>query len=368
MKTENRTSCELLDRDIDYILENTRSLWESFYKKRIFISGGTGFFGKWILKSLIRANNQYNLNIEVYLLTRNAESLEKSNSDLFNSNIIKVCNGDMNTFEFPNREIQYVIHAATETNNSYVKQEPLSLFESNINGTIRILDFANSCKTKNMLVLSSGAVYGNRFCEKMNNVSESYPGAPFPTDLNSVYGNGKRTIEILSTLYANKYGLNIKIARCFAFVGPYLPLKENYAIGNFIYDALIGKDITITGDGTPRRSYMYMSDLVIWLLNILVSGKSCYPYNVGSNYGISILDLAKTVSKVVNPHIKIKVLQKCSKQPNIEYYVPSIDRAEKELGLKVGIDLEDAINKTAKWYFPFVNNEINSDKISHNLK
>lgn len=355
MRNINPIGEKILEDDINYILKNTIFLWKNFKDCNIFISGGTGFFGKWIIKCLVKANDTFNLNLIIFMLTREPKCFINDEPELSKHKSIRILTGGMSNFEYPNCEINYIIHTATETNNNRIKNEPLFLFESNINGTKHILKFAKSCNAKNILITSSGAVYGNRFCEEMNNVSEMYNGAPFTTEKESVYGNGKRTIEILSALYANKYNLNVKIARCFSFVGPYLPLNENYAIGNFILDALGGRNISIKGDGTPRRSYMYMADLVIWLLNILINGKSCHPYNVGSNYGISILDLANIVSKVINPDIKIEVMKRKNVKSGIEYYVPSTDRAIQELNLKKGINLEEAIKRTADWYLPLLN-------------
>jgi dTDP-glucose 4,6-dehydratase len=211
-----------------------------------------------------------------------------------------------------------------------------------------VLDFAVSSKANNMLYVSSGAVYGKQ-PYNLSHISEDYMGAPDLTSLNSVYAEGKRTAEMLCTLYSNKYNLSIKIARCFAFVGPYLPLDKHFAIGNFILNLIENKPIIIKGDGTPVRSYLYVSDLIIWLLTILVKGKNCYPYNVGSEEEVSIEKLARIIAKFAKIPLDIEIKTKKSKIDIIDRYVPSTKRAQKELKLKQIVDLESSIYKTKRF-------------------
>ena len=142
-------------------------------------------------------------------------------------------------------------------------------------------------------------------------------------------------------------GLDVKLARCFAFVGPYLNRKIYYAIGNFIQNCLDGKPIVINGDGTPLRSYLYADDLVEWLFAILERGETGRPYNVGSDRAISIRELAEKVRIVLGTRNEIKIMgHPTGGKPSV--YVPNIDRVKHELGLQIKYDLRDAIYKSVE--------------------
>jgi nucleoside-diphosphate-sugar epimerase len=150
-------------------------------------------------------------------------------------------------------------------------------------------------------------------------------------------------------LYAQGSGLEPKIARCFAFVGPYLPLDIHYAIGNFIRDALRGGPIVVQGDGTSYRSYLYAADLAIWLWTILMSGRACRPYNVGSDQSISVGNLANAVRDLVNPKAAVVVSHLPDPASHPARYVPRVQRASTELGLGQSYSLDNSIQLTARW-------------------
>lgn len=339
---------KLPNQDLKHIMDHTCELWEDMRGARIFITGGTGFFGHWLVESFLYANQQLDLKASILLLSRNPDSAKQASPHLFSDPAVTWLRGDVRNFEFPRGEFTHIIHAATDASAKLNEENPLLMLDTIIEGTRHTLDFAAQCKAEKFLLTSSGAVYGKQPSD-MTHIPEDYQGAPDPTDPKSAYGVGKRTAEHLCALYAKQRGLHTTIARCFAFVGPYLPLDAHFAIGNFIRDAMNGGSIIIKGDGTPYRSYLYAADLTIWLWTILLHGESCRPYNVGSSEGLSISELGKLVSESFTPHAGLKILSKLVEGKTSERYVPDITKASRELDLLPIIKLQDALQKTIQW-------------------
>lgn len=338
-----------LTNDLEHILEHTHGLWEEVRGNRIFITGGTGFFGCWLLESFLWINSRLNLNAKIVVLTRNIESFRKKAPHLVSSSDIEFLVGDVRRFDFPRGIFSHIVHAATESKVKYGDENPLEMLDTIVQGTRHTLDFAVSCGAKKFLLTSSGAVYGKQPSE-IRYIPETYMGAPDVTSQTAMYGEGKRMAELFCTAYANKYGFETKIARCFAFVGPYLPLDKHFAIGNFIQDSLHGGPIKVKGDGTSYRSYLYAADLAIWLWTILLKGKSSYPYNVGSSKDATIEQIANTVARSVIPTLKVDIAEKPNSGNESERYIPDINRAKNELGLSETINLTEAIRLTRNWY------------------
>ena len=335
--------------DLDHILDHTRGLWDDVRGKRLLLTGGTGFFGCWLLESFVYANDKLGLNASILVLTRNHEAFKSKAPHLAKHPAIAFHPGDVRTFDFPGGEFAFIINGAAESSTHLNNEDPLTMLDVIVQGTKHILDFAGHAGTKKMLFISSGAVYGKQ-PGNMTHVPEEYQGAPDPTDPSSAYAEGKRAGELLCSLYAERTGLQAKIARCFAFVGPYLPLDAHFAIGNFIRDGLRGEPIKVKGDGTPCRSYLYAADLAAWLWTILFRGESCVPYNVGSEQDLSIADLARKVASCFPRPIRVDVAEKPVPGAPVERYVPSVRRAFRDLGLSQTTQLEQAVRNTIDWH------------------
>jgi dTDP-glucose 4,6-dehydratase len=167
-------------------------------------------------------------------------------------------------------------------------------------------------------------------------------------DANSAYGEGKRVGELLCAIAHQEHGLEATIARCFAFVGPHLPLDAHFAVGNFIRDAMKGEPIRVK-NGSPYRSYLYAADLTVWLWTILFKGAARHPYNVGSHQDITIGDLAHTVATTLHGSVAPFPATAPSLNFSASRYVPSVRLSQSSLGLNVWIPLGEAIQRTFIW-------------------
>lgn len=338
-----------LAADLALIAGKTEGLWEELRGQRLFITGGTGFFGCWLVESFCFINRLLTLQAHATILTRNPGAFARKCPHLASEAAIALHHGDVRSFAFPDGEYRYVIHAATEASAKQAEGAPLEMLSTIVAGTERTLEFAVTHGTKKFLLTSSGAVYGKQPAD-VTHIPESYAGAPDPLDPTSVYGEGKRIAELLCVLYQKTHGIECKIARCWAFCGPHLPLDQHFAIGNFIGDVLAGRPIRIQGDGTPRRSYLYAADLAVWLWTILFRAPAVVPINVGSAHDVSILELAQTVASTLNPQTEIRMARQAAPGTPPLQYIPGVDRARELLGLRQTIGLEECVRKTAEWY------------------
>ena len=344
-----RTEANPLFCDLDSILEHSGDVWGDLKGARIFLTGGTGFIGTWLLESLVWANDRLSLGANAVVLTRNRPAFMRKAPHLASSPAVSLVEGDVRSFEFPEGNFSHVIHAATAASAKLNLEEPFEMISTIVDGGRRVFDFVGSCKAPKVLQTSSGGVYG-RQPDSIELITEDYLGAPDPMDPYAAYSEAKRLSEMIGRIASEKFGFEHKVARITALVGPHLPLDAHYAMGNFIRDALAGGPIRIRGDGRPQRSYLYIADLVAWLWVILVRGKSNRPYNAGSDRPIALRDAAEVVRRIHGVSSEVVVENGSMRDGRPDRYVPSVERARAELGLCQWVDLDTAVRKTLAWH------------------
>lgn len=332
--------------DLEHVLRHTQTLWEPVRGQRVFMTGGTGFFGSWLLESLAFCNRRLDLNLSVTVLSRNPDAFIREMPHMAGEDSIRFLRGDILDFPFPAEHFDSIIHAATPSSGHEACRPELPT--NMLAGTERMLVFARTACARRLLFTSSGAVYGLQPAS-VSHLLETYAGKP-----ETPYGEAKLQCEQMCVQSAQTSRMEFAIARCFAFVGPHLPLDQHFAIGNFIGDALAGRNIRVAGDGTSLRSYLHAADLAIWLWTLLMRpfepGSTVQIYNVGSGSAISIYDLARQVVEELNPSLHIEIAENAVSGKPHHQYVPDVSKAESQLGLQQMIGLREAIRRTADWH------------------
>lgn len=335
-----------ISSELKSIIDSCLPLFSEIKNSTIFMSGGTGFIGAWLLETFKFANDHCGSNISVLVLTRNPNAFCEKYPHLGSHSNFKFIEGDVSTFECPIvDDLKFIIHAATDASADLNENNPLQMFHTIVFGTKKMLEVAKIYPSARFLFLSSGAVYGQQ-PKDIECVPETFLGAPDCINPRNTYAEAKRASELLCAIYQKQYGIKITIARIFALLGPLLNLNIHFAAGNFIRDALQGKKIVVSGDGRPERSYLYPTDLVACLLTLLVKGGTGEAYNVGSEQGISIAQLAKKVSELLG-NTGYEILGLTDSGWNPGRYVPSSKKIANEFGLIQSVSIDEAILRTA---------------------
>ncbi len=342
-----------LEKDLSHIAEEGKIYWPRLQNARICLSGGTGFFGKWLVDSFCFLNDQFSLNAELHILTRSSEKFLSENTKYKTRKDLKFYDGSVvEPWPMTDLSFTHVLHAAAGGDATPTLEPADAWLVDNIcSGTRRALELTAKSGAKRFLYVSSGGVYGKQPLD-IDFVEENYNGCPAVTDFGyaALYGEGKRLSEMMSFSFAEKFGFSAVSARCFAFVGPHLAMNKNFAIGNFIRNVVRNEKITILGDGTPLRSYLYAADLALHLWVLLLSGENKNVYNVGSEHGVSIYELAKTVRASLSGAQDIEVKTKANPGVKPDRYMPSCKKMKTQFGLRNEVALDEAIRRTAAWY------------------
>lgn len=343
----------LSETDLDHVLQLLIDDFPAARGARIFLTGGTGFVGTWLVETALHINRRCELGLNLVLLTRDPERWAELNPHLANDPAVAAVRGDVTNFSAATwpREVgsfDFLIHAAYDSGKIPGIVSDVLTLDTLIDGTRHILQFAEFSGVKRFLLVSSGAIYGPQSASVPAFQEDAHIG-PNPLAKGAVYGEGKRAAETLTAVYGQAYGFETVVARAFAFVGPHLPIDAHFAVGNFLRDMMQGHEIVVQGDGTPLRSYLYAADMAVWLWRILLRGQSGRAYNVGSGEAISISALAHMIASLRSPSLPVRILQQANPSVPPTRYIPDVTRAAEELNLAAKITLQEALERTLQY-------------------
>jgi len=334
------------DHDLEAIVAAAEADLETLRGARVFVTGGTGFVGTWMLAALRHADRRLGLDLNVAVLTRNPTGFAARQPDL--ADWAALIAGDVTEVP-PLPDVDAVIHAATPASAAFNDTNPDLMRTTIVAGMESVLAAIGPRPDVPMLFTSSGAVYGPQPLE-LEQLPETHEPEPGAIEPRNAYALGKRDAEAIAIAAADSGGPSLRLARLFAFAGPLLPLDAHFAIGNFIGDAVAGRTIHIAGDGTAVRSYLYAGDMVVQLLGVLTRATPSRAYNVGADQAIDIADLAHLVADVIDPTCTVEIAgraQGALPTSAGSRYVPSIERMRHELKIEPTVSLAEAIARSA---------------------
>jgi nucleoside-diphosphate-sugar epimerase len=327
--------------DLNEILRLTSpDVWTGLRKQSLFITGGTGFVGKWLLECLLHAERAMGLGIALTVLTRDPEAFGRTSPHLALSSAVTLVRGDVQDFTAPAGEFSSVIHAALPVAPPQSGEGTLHQLAQA--GARRVCEFAASSGARRLLHISSGAVYGTQRTAEPLAEETIWDDAEVVND----YTRGKRLAE---TVVLQHRPFDVVIARCFAFIGPYLLPSSGAAAAQFIEEAASGQGIGVQGTGEAVRTYQYAADMARWLLSCLVLGTPGRVYNIGSDRTVTIAGLAAAVTRLAGTGIPPRIAGRPAQGLAGHRYVPDLRRARAELGLTNAVDLEEGIRRTLAW-------------------
>ena len=322
--------------------------WSPLRGARIFITGGTGFFGRWLLETLGAAERSLGLGVKAVVLSRNPDRFLLAMPHLREAPWLSFQLGDITSFQAPEGSFSHLIHGAGSSDARENMDDPVAMRRTIVEGTRHVMESMAKQTALRVVFVSSGAVYGPQ-PRDLARIPDDFPVQEDPSARTpaQIYAQAKREAERIASDTCADLGLSCSTARCFTFAGPHLPLDQHFAFGNFIRDALAGRAIHVQGDGTPCRSYLYASELAAWLWALATRGEST-TYNVGSDLGISIQSLAEEVGQEAS--VPVHIAQRPIPGRESTRYVPEVTRIEKQLGLSPMISIRESIRRSLRWY------------------
>lgn len=306
-------------------------------KKSVLVTGGGGFIGSHLCERLLGEG------WDVICLDNFFTGAKRNILHLTSNPSFEVIRHDV-TLPL-SLEVDAVFNLACPASPVHYQHDPVQTMRTSVIGAMNVLELARRLQIP-VLQASTSEVYGDPLVHPQK---EDYWGNVNPNGVRSCYDEGKRCAETLFFDYRRQYGLDVKVVRIFNTYGPRMRPDDGRVVSNFIVQALSGKDITVYGDGSQTRSFCYITDLVEGLVRMMASGPEVNgPVNLGNPGEFTILHLAESVIRLTGS--KSGIVHKTLPSDDPTRRRPDISRAEKLLGWKPAVPLEEGLKKTIEYF------------------
>ena len=360
-----RTSDDVVRQDLNYICGSLKDELGGMEGGRVFISGGAGFLGYYLVQTLLHWNsNASGKPISVVVFDNFIRGVPEWLGKLAGKDkALTVVQHDITT-PLPDDagSFTHFIHAASIASPAYYRKHPIETMDANVQGLRLLLDRARTQKERGealngFLFFSSSEVYGDPVPDRIP-TPETYWGNVSCTGPRACYDESKRYGETLCVNFCRQYELPIKVARPFNNYGPGLKLTDRRVIPDFVTNLLGGNDLVLLSDGSPTRTFCYVADAIVGYYKILTKGKPGEAYNIGTESPeISMMQLAELLRDIAAEVLGYKgqVIRRSSTDreyltDNPQRRCPSIAKARSELGFTPQIEIDEGLRRTLLWY------------------
>jgi dTDP-glucose 4,6-dehydratase/UDP-glucuronate decarboxylase len=343
----SNNSDDVFVEDIRLIADDLSDFYDELEGKTVLVAGGKGFLGTYFVNVLNHVNETLSTPMKIVIMDNLITAKDKKNN--LGSNVTLLKQDISESFDFQDK-LHYIIHAASIASPPTYRKFPIETVDVNYQGTRNLLEIARKNKIKSMLFLSSSEIYGDT---EVIPTPESELGKVSCIGPRACYDESKRLAETISILYYQQYKVPVKIARPFNLYGPYLNLDDGRIIPDFMRDAIEKSEIVIHSDGSPTRSFCYVSDAIRAFFRLLFSNHDGIICNVGNDEEISVNGVAEMIQKIIEKPISIKTIK--SNDPNYtkdnpQRRCPDLSFIKKSVNYTPRINFEEGLKRVYNWY------------------
>jgi UDP-glucuronate decarboxylase len=298
---------------------------------RILVTGGAGFIGSHLIDRLMKQGH------DVICLDNFFTGHKRNIRHWLDNPYFELIRHDIT--EPIRLEVDQIYHLACPASPVHYQYNPVKTIKTNVLGTLNMLGLAKRVNAR-FLLASTSEVYGD---PDVHPQPEEYRGNVNCIGIRSCYDEGKRVAETLAFDYHRQNNVDIRVMRIFNTYGPRMFENDGRVVSNFIVQALQGTPLTVYGDGSQTRSFCYVADLVEGMMR-LMNGEHIGPINIGNPGEYTILQLAETIQKMINPDAQLSY--KPLPQDDPKQRQPDITKAKNLLGWEPTINLEKGLKMT----------------------
>lgn len=363
--TSEDTAAQVVTRDLADICRRLDSEFTIMQGKTLFISGGAGFLGHYLVQAVLHWNHSHSDCPQIRVIASDnyirgvPEWLTALEGDpsltLLRHDITDPLPDDVGPLDF-------IIHAASIASPIYYRRYPIETMDANVNGLRLLLERcriqqAAGHPMSGFLYFSTSEIYGDPTPDQIP-TPETYRGNVSCTGPRACYDESKRYGETLCVNFARQYDMPIASARPFNNYGPGLKISDRRVIPDFARDLFAGNDLVLLSDGSPTRTFCYVADAIVGYFKILVRGRAGEAYNIGNESPeISMLTLAETLAESASSLFGYegKVVRNVSGDQeyltdNPQRRCPIIAKAREELDFEPEVSFEEGLRRTLVWY------------------